>query len=161
MVPNARNYILSYIYLKTAKICFLYISRNTTIGFCHNQFKLYVYFIFKCGSQMLFIFFLFCFIVAFWLQLVKTKNVLFHWYQRGIWISKVLIFLLRKGQNVRNCRLSFSPDIPKSLPFQHPSPSIKNKFTLLYLRQLPPEQPPCGRRCLYLVHLNEDLYCTF
>lgn len=65
MVPNAKNDILSYIYLKTAKICFLYSSRNTTLGFCHNQFKLCVLH-FKCGSQMLFIFFLsFCFIVAF------------------------------------------------------------------------------------------------
>lgn len=57
MVPNAKNYILSYIYLKTAKICFLYSSRNTTLGFCRNQLKLCVLH-FKCGSQMLFIFFL-------------------------------------------------------------------------------------------------------
>ena len=36
MVPNAKNYILSYLYLITAKICFLYSSRNTTLGFCHD-----------------------------------------------------------------------------------------------------------------------------
>lgn len=66
MVPNAKNDILSYIYLKTAKICFLYSSRNTTIGFCHNQFKLCVYFILRVGVKCSsFSFSLFVFIVAF------------------------------------------------------------------------------------------------
>lgn len=53
--------VLSYIYLKTAKICFLYISKNKTTSFCHNQFKLYVYFILsagvKCSSFSFFFFF--------------------------------------------------------------------------------------------------------
>lgn len=70
MVPNAKNYSLSYIYLKTAKICFLYSSRNTTIGFCHNQFKLYVYFILsagvKCSS--------FSFFVLFYCSILTTTG---------------------------------------------------------------------------------------
>lgn len=34
--------------------------------------------------------------------------------KEGSEIPKVLIFRLRKGKNVLNCRLSFFPDIPNS-----------------------------------------------
>lgn len=68
---------------------------------------------------MLFIYaqLVFFFFVAFWLQLVKKKIksetfFFFVWRQKRDPNFQILIFHLRKGKNVRNCRLSFFPDIP-------------------------------------------------